>query len=66
MRIHGIEIDEAGIAMVYLKPPQPGLSVRQYEVVPRKIVVDVARDGRVVALEILDPKITRYFMGDEF
>jgi hypothetical protein len=63
MHIHSIEVDEAGIAMIYLEPPTEGLSVRQYEVVHRKVIMDVARDGRPVALEILDPKITEKFFG---
>lgn len=63
MRIHGIEIDEAGIAMIYLDAPRPGLSIRQYELVPGKIIADVDKDGRIVAIEILDPKITQRYFG---
>lgn len=63
MHIHSIEVDEAGIAMIYLEPPTEGLSARQYEVVPGKVIMDVAKDGRPVAIEILDPKLTDRFFG---
>jgi uncharacterized protein YuzE len=53
-----MEIDEAGMAMIYLEPPAEGLSVEQRELVADTVVADYAADGRMVALEILDPKVT--------
>lgn len=63
MRVHSIDVDEAGIAMIYLVAPAPGLSVRQFELVPKRVVADVDKKGRVVAIEILDPRLTEKFFG---
>ena len=63
MRVHSIDVDEAGIAMIYLVPPTPGLSVRQVELVPKRVIADMDKEGNVVAIEILDPRITEKFFG---
>ena len=63
MRIHSIEVDEAGIAMIYLVAPAPGLSVRQFELLPKRVIADLDKRGRVVAVEILDPRLTEKFFG---
>lgn len=55
--VHSVSIDEFGTAMIYFEPPSQGLSVRQVEVVRDSIIVDLAADGRMVGIEILDPKI---------
>ena len=63
MRVHSIEIDEVGMAMIYLEPPAEGLSVEQRELVADTVIGDFASDGRMVALEILDPKITEKLLS---
>ncbi len=63
MRVHSIDVDEAGIAMIYLVAPTPGLSVRQCELIPKKVVADLDKNGKVVAIEILDPRLTNRFFG---
>lgn len=55
--IHSISIDEFGTAIIFFEPPTEGLSARQIEIVPDSIIVDLADDGRIVGVEILDPKI---------
>ena len=57
--IHSVSVDEFGTAMILLEPPIPDLSVRQVHVVPDSIIVDIAADGRIVGVEILDPKIVQ-------
>lgn len=61
--IHSVEIDDIGIAMIYFEPPTPGLSVDQKELIEDSVVADYASDGRIVAIEILDPKITDQLFG---
>lgn len=55
--IHSVSIDEFGTAMIWFEPPVEGISTRQVEVVSDSVIVDLGADGRVVAIEILDPKI---------
>jgi uncharacterized protein YuzE len=65
-RVHSFEIDDAGIAMVYFEPPTPGLSVDQKELIEDSVIADYAADGRIVAIEILDPRLTEKFFGKAF
>jgi len=55
--IHSFSIDQFGTAMILFEPATEGLSVRQIEVVPDSIIVDLAADGRILGVEILDPAI---------
>lgn len=63
MRVHSVEIDDVGIAMIYFEPPMPGLSVDQKELIKDSVVADYAADGRIIAIEILDPRLTEKFFG---
>lgn len=66
MKICRVEIDEVGIAMVFFEPPKAGLSAYQTELIKDSVIADYAADGRMIAVEILDPKLTDKLIGDGF
>jgi uncharacterized protein YuzE len=55
--IHSFSIDQFGTAMILFEPVTDGVSVRQVEIIPDSIIVDLAADGRIIGVEILDPVI---------
>jgi hypothetical protein len=61
--IWSVSIDQFGTGMIMWEPPTNGLSVKQIQIVPHRVIIDVASDGRTVGVEILDPKIIKRFFS---
>lgn len=64
MNVHKIEIDaKAGSAYVYVERPTPGGAARQVNV-GDALVLDFAKDGTLVGIEVLHPDITAMLMEE--
>lgn len=65
MKIHAIKIDEKlGSAYIYITPSKAGASARQVNIADA-IIFDIGKNGSVIGVEILHPKITEMHSSRE-
>jgi len=61
MNIVGIDVDrQASTVYIYFSPPTPGISARQVNI-GDSVIFDLSKDGELVGLEILDPRLSEQF-----
>lgn len=64
-RVCSIDIDsKAGSAYLYFEPASAGISSKQVNI-GDSIVMDFGVDGRLVGIEILDPRLAAQFASEE-
>lgn len=60
-RVHAIDIDgKASTTYIYFEKPRRGASVKQINI-GDAVIFDVGADGRLIGIELLDPRLARQF-----
>lgn len=60
-RVHSIDIDaKSGSVYLHFERPRKGISAKQVNI-GDSIIFDLGKDGRLVGIEILDPRLAEQF-----